>query len=83
MDILPGAGSHEQSVPALDCRPDFAPALAVAALGWGLVRKPQLDSSSSELAVTLTTAILRSGSTDRLLAIAHPTLRSPAFDLAG
>lgn len=49
-------------------------ALAVAALGWGLVRKPQLDSSSSELAVTLTTAILRSGSTDRLLAIAHPTL---------
>ena len=58
-------------------------ALAVAALGWGLVRKPHLDSSSSELAVTLTTAILRSGSTDRLLAIAHPTLRSPAFDLAG
>ena len=49
-------------------------ALAVAALGWGLVRKPQLDSSSSELAVTLTTAILRSGSTDQLLAIAHPTL---------
>ncbi len=49
-------------------------ALAVAAVGWSLVRKPQLDSSSSELAVTLTTAILRSGSTDQLLAIAHPTL---------
>ena len=49
-------------------------ALAVAALGWGLVRKPQLDSSSNELAVTLTTAILHSGSTDQLLAIAHPTL---------
>ncbi len=49
-------------------------ALAVAALGWGLVRKPQLDSSSNELAVTLTTAILHSGSTDQLLAIAHRTL---------
>jgi len=49
-------------------------ALAVAVVGWSLVRKPQLDSSSSELAVTLTTAILRSGSTDQLLAIAHPTL---------
>ena len=48
--------------------------LAVTTLGWGLLRKSQLDRSSSELAVTLTTAILRSGSTDRLLAIAHPTL---------
>ena len=48
--------------------------LAVTALGWGLLRKLQLDRSSGELAVTLTTAILRSGSTDRLLAIAHPTL---------
>ena len=49
-------------------------ALTVAALGWKLLRKSQLDSSSSELAVTLTAAILRSGSTDQLLATAHPTL---------
>lgn len=49
-------------------------AVAVAALAWGLLRKPQLDSSSSELAVTLTTAVLRSGSTDQLLARAHPSL---------
>lgn len=48
--------------------------VAVASLGWGLFRKPQLDSSSSELAVTLTEAILSSGSTEQLLANAHPTL---------
>jgi hypothetical protein len=47
--------------------------LAVAALGWGVVRKAQLDSSSSELALALTEAILSSESMELLLANIHPS----------
>lgn len=46
--------------------------MATAALGWSVIRKAQLDSSSSDLAVALTEAILRSESMDLLMAHAHP-----------
>lgn len=46
--------------------------VVLGAFGWGVLRKIQLDNSSSELAVALLRDTLSSGSAAELVSYAHP-----------